>query len=214
MLPVDVLILGAGPAGTAAAIGCRTQGLSVRLIEPARFPRSAPGETLHPGVEPVLRRLGVWHELRRAMTIRPSGYLVRSARDRRIARYGGPARRPWRACQLLRAALDMVLLDRARALGAQVSQPCRPHGVLLADGRVRGVMTSEGTIHARVVVDATGRSAWLARRLGLASGLVWLPRVRATGAAPAAIHRRLCRVDVVVTDIITGRGVGAYDPTC
>jgi flavin-dependent dehydrogenase len=102
------------------------------------------------------------------MTIRPSGYLVRCARDSRIARYGGPTRRPWRACQLPRAALDMVLLDRARALGAQVSQPCRPHGVLLADGRVRGVITSEGTVDARVVVDATGRSAWLARRLGLA----------------------------------------------
>jgi flavin-dependent dehydrogenase len=165
---LDVLILGAGPAGTATAIGCRTQGLSVRLIEPARFPRSAPGETLHPGVEPVLRQLGVWHELQRAMTIRPSGLLVRWARDTRMVRYGGPSRRPWRACQLLRAVLDLVLLDRARTHGAQVSQPCRPHGVLLADGRVRGVMTSEGAIDARVVVDATGRSAWLARRLGLA----------------------------------------------
>src|SRR5258705_12379439 len=54
----DVLIRGAGPAGCAAAIHARRGGLSVRLLELAAAPRRAPGETLHPGIEPLLAQLG------------------------------------------------------------------------------------------------------------------------------------------------------------
>lgn len=56
---IDVLILGAGPAGTATAIQCANAGLNVTMIEREQFPRDRPGETLHPGIEPLLQQLSV-----------------------------------------------------------------------------------------------------------------------------------------------------------
>src|SRR5215207_6489953 len=55
----DVVIVGGGPAGSAAALWCVRQGLRVVLLEREEFPRHRPGETLPPGVEPVFVQLGV-----------------------------------------------------------------------------------------------------------------------------------------------------------
>ena len=62
-MQTDVLILGAGPAGCAAAIRARHAGLQVTLIERLAQPKVAPGETLHPGIEPILVQLGVWNQI-------------------------------------------------------------------------------------------------------------------------------------------------------
>jgi flavin-dependent dehydrogenase len=55
----DVIIVGGGPAGTTAAIQCRRAGLAVALIERVKFPRERPGESLHPGIEPLFQQIGV-----------------------------------------------------------------------------------------------------------------------------------------------------------
>ena len=53
----DLLIIGAGPAGCAAAISARRRGLTVMMLEASAQPRRVPGETLHPGIEPLFARL-------------------------------------------------------------------------------------------------------------------------------------------------------------
>lgn len=73
----DVVIVGGGPAGSAAAIACAGTGLNVVLVERAAFPREAPGETLHPGVESLLERLGVAGAVRAAGFLRHEGTWVR-----------------------------------------------------------------------------------------------------------------------------------------
>ena len=55
----DVVVVGAGPAGCATAICCAQKGLRVALLERAPFPRHRPGETLHPGIEPLLLQLEI-----------------------------------------------------------------------------------------------------------------------------------------------------------
>ncbi|HTO82800.1 MAG TPA: FAD-binding protein, partial [Methylomirabilota bacterium] len=55
----DVLILGAGPAGCAAALCARQAGLVTVMLEAQAEVRPAPGETLHPGVEVIFRQLNV-----------------------------------------------------------------------------------------------------------------------------------------------------------
>src|SRR3954468_5637226 len=56
----DVLIVGAGPAGSVAAIVLARAGARVRLIDRAVFPRDKLcGDTLNPGTLAVLRRLGL-----------------------------------------------------------------------------------------------------------------------------------------------------------
>ena len=51
------MIAGGGPAGAATAIACVQRGLRVHLFEQTGF--SGPGETLHPGIEPLLWQLGL-----------------------------------------------------------------------------------------------------------------------------------------------------------
>jgi flavin-dependent dehydrogenase len=183
---VDVVVLGAGPAGTAAAIACLERGLRVHLVEQSPFPRSVPGETLHPGAVPVLEHLGVWRDLERLTTVRPAGHWVQWNARPRLNRYSGAPDDPWRGCQVMRSDLDMALLQRALTLGAGVWQPCRPRRVIVSDGRVSGLVTSHGVLTSRWVVDATGKAAWLARRLRLAVERHSPPLVSAYGyvAAP------------------------------
>ena len=58
MNAVDVLVVGAGPAGTVAATALASAGARVRLVDRARFPRpKLCGDTLNPGAFAVLRAL-------------------------------------------------------------------------------------------------------------------------------------------------------------
>lgn len=163
----DVVIVGAGPAGCAAAIGCASAGLSVRLLEAARFPRDLPGETLHPGVEALLERLGVAAEVRAAGFPRHEGIWTHFPTGRVFTPYGSGADGPWRGFQAWRAEFDALLLQRAVALGVEVLQPCRALHPLVEQGRVVGVDTSQGLAHGRFVVDASGRGRWFTRKHGL-----------------------------------------------
>src|SRR5947209_1817362 len=56
----DVAIIGAGPAGCAAAIGLARRGLGVVVLEAQRRRGVRVGETLPPSASMALRELGVW----------------------------------------------------------------------------------------------------------------------------------------------------------
>src|SRR5689334_22676473 len=128
MTEADVVVLGAGPAGSAAAITAAAAGLSVVVIERERFPRPAPGESLHPGVQPLLRQLGVEDEVLAQRFLRHPGHLLRWGGPERFERFGADADGPWLGFQAWRPAFDQILLDRARSLGATVLQPCQFRG--------------------------------------------------------------------------------------
>src|ERR1043166_847176 len=72
----DVIVIGGGPGGCAAAIWCALHHLRVTLLEGQVFPRYRPGETLHPGIEPILRQLGVHREVIKATALRHEGHHV------------------------------------------------------------------------------------------------------------------------------------------
>jgi flavin-dependent dehydrogenase len=164
----DVVVVGAGPAGCAAAIACADEGLDVAVVERAAFPRHRPGESLPPGVETILAQLGAVDVLHRADVLRYPGVWIRWGDKPRFQPFGGDAAGPWLGFQVDRADLDTALLARARSLGVEVHQPCRALRLLSREGRVAGVATSHGPLDARWVIDAAGSGHWLARRLGLA----------------------------------------------
>jgi len=164
----DVAIVGTGPAGAAAAIACARSGLRVALLERSELPRERPGETLHPGVEAPLRELGALDRVLLAGLPRHRGVWVTWNGERRLEPYGADERGPWQGFQALRGPFDALLVARAQELGAVVHERCRAIAVVLCDGRVAGVETSAGVLHARYVVDAAGAGHWLGRRLGLA----------------------------------------------
>lgn len=164
----DVVILGGGPAGSATAITCAQQGLKVTLLERAAFPREHPGETLHPGIEPLLKKLGVAQQVLAMGFLRHLGNWVQWEGALRFVPFGQDEYGPWRGFQAWRADFDTILLEQAKALGVEVLQPCRASQLLADQGRVLGVVTPKGTLLSSWVIDATGGQHWLARQLGLA----------------------------------------------
>lgn len=163
----DVVIVGGGPGGSAAAILCAQQNLRVTLVESLVFPRDVPGETLHPGVEVLLRQLGVVERVLSANFLRHSGHWVRWGSDPRFVPFGSDADGPWLGFQAWRSDLDQILLDRAKELGVEILQPAKAIKPLLAKNRVVGIASTKGRLHSHFVIDAAGSRHWLARQLNL-----------------------------------------------
>jgi flavin-dependent dehydrogenase len=168
MAEADLVVVGAGPAGGAAAIRAAQAGLRAIVLDAAAAPRERPGETLHPGVEPLFERLGVAAAVHEAGFVRHTGLSVRWEAARTFVPYGADAAGPWRGFQAWRSTLDAILLERARALGVEVRRGARVDGVVVDRDRVGGVRLRGGeTVRARCVVDGAGGRHVLARALGL-----------------------------------------------
>lgn len=164
-LDTDCLIVGGGPAGCAAAIACAQAGLRTTLIERDVAPRDRPGEALHPGVEPMLRELGVTEGLRAATRARFGGVWIAWGAAPRFEAFGAhDDGTPWLGFQISRARLDEALRARARELGADVLSGTGAEAY--EDGVVR--LDDRRALRAAMVIDASGPARWLARRLALA----------------------------------------------
>jgi hypothetical protein len=126
-------IVGAGPAGSAAAIAALSEGCAVRLFEKSRLPRhKVCGEFLSPEVAAVLERLGVWGDFERL------GAAVIRRFSLHIGKRSRHAALPARAYGCSRYALDGMLLGKALELGAVPVRERRnaaPAGGVLACGR-------------------------------------------------------------------------------
>lgn len=161
----DIAVVGGGPAGSAAAIACAQRGLRVVLFERDTFARERPGETLHPGIEPLLAQLGVADRLADVVGARHAGIFIEWGGPRRFEPFGADAGGAWTGFQVWRQDFDALLLERARETGVAVRRPVPVTG-LSAGGALR---SADGILYARIVIDATGRARWLGRALGIAS---------------------------------------------
>jgi 2-polyprenyl-6-methoxyphenol hydroxylase-like FAD-dependent oxidoreductase len=167
LFDADVVILGGGPAGSAVAITCAGTGLSVVVLERDERHPVTPGEALHPGVEPLLHRLGVGKQVLAAGFVRHPGQVVRWGGLEHFQPFGEDGMGPWLGFQAWRPTFDAILLDRARELGAMVIRPCQVRDIVVEESTVTGVVTSAGSFRCRFTVDATGRWRAMSRRLGL-----------------------------------------------
>jgi len=163
----DAIVIGAGPAATAAAITGCSAGISCLVLDHATFPRWRPGETLHPGIEPLLSQLGVSLQVAELSRLKYRGITIRTPQGTRFEELGADEHGPWRGLQVCRSELDSTLLQRAQSLGATVRTQCRVKG-LSRDlcGRVVGVETNAGPLFARFVIDAAGARHLAARSVG------------------------------------------------
>lgn len=175
----DVIVVGAGPGGSAAAYHCAAAGLQVLLLDKATFPRDKVcGDGLTPRAVAELVRMGV--------PLREEDGWIRNT-GLRVLGGGHVIEMPWPELSSYpsyglaraRASLDHLLLEHARTAGAKVLEGTTVTGPLLDErtGRVVGVQaraTAEGsrgetvTYRAPVVVAADGVSARLATGMGLA----------------------------------------------
>lgn len=113
-----IAIIGAGPAGSAAAFHLARAGLPVTILEARAFPRTKVcGEFISPAATHLLEAILPPDTLRAAGARRVDAFVLQLGTRQRTLRMPSPA---W---ALSRRTLDDLLLERARAAGASVLQP-------------------------------------------------------------------------------------------
>ena len=96
MTKTDIVIVGGGPSGAAAAITARSYGFRVVVLEREVGAKMRPGEAAHPGIEPLLLRLGVLDAVSAADFVRYEGHWVARALAATTPPLGRQRRLTWR----------------------------------------------------------------------------------------------------------------------
>jgi flavin-dependent dehydrogenase len=169
----EALIIGAGPAGSAAAATLAEHGHQVLVLEREKFPRYHIGESLLPFTFQPLQRLGLIEKMRQSAFVKkysvqfisPSGkasqpfyFFNRYDRD--------TVGQTW---QVLRSEFDLMLMENARAKGATVLEEVTVKELLKDGKRITGVRAQhkDGSVRdycAPITLDCSGRESFAAVR--------------------------------------------------
>lgn len=163
MESVQILVVGAGPAGSATAITAARRGLDVLLVDKATFPRDKTcGDGLTTGALRLLEGLGVdvpalggYAHVRETVLVSPSGRHVSLPLPLDGEHSGVVAREE----------LDAALLDRARAEGAGVREGVGLASLHRAEGTCQAELADGSVIDADYVVAADGHWSAVRRHL-------------------------------------------------
>ena len=128
----DIIVIGGGPGGSAAATMLARQGWQVLLLEREHFPRPHIGESLLPASIPILEELGVLPAVESAGFLKKWGATMVWGRDKQPWSwyFGETNRRYPHSYQVWRPLFDQLLLDNAAAQGVTVRQGCQVTQVL------------------------------------------------------------------------------------
>ncbi|HWP66735.1 MAG TPA: tryptophan 7-halogenase [Candidatus Limnocylindria bacterium] len=169
MATPDVVVVGGGPAGSVISTLLADAGHRVTVLERERFPRYHIGESLLSATLPILDAIGATPAIERHGFLRKPGGTFQWGRQREPWSFWfreDPGGRPY-AFQVVRAEFDALLLDNARAHGADVREE---HAVTAIDTsgatpvvRARARDGAELVLRPRFVVDASGQAALLGR---------------------------------------------------
>ncbi|MCC7055382.1 MAG: FAD-dependent monooxygenase [Gemmatimonadaceae bacterium] len=182
----QAIVVGAGPAGAAAAWALASQGIDVLMLDKATFPRDKPcAEYLSPQGSRILDAMGVLGEVEAAGAAQLTGMRVRSPDGGVIhgefaAQHGFTGFRD-RGLALRRRRLDPILQQAAIRAGARLMEHASVESLLTDGGTVSGVRVRvDGTVralNAPLVIGADGLRSIVARRMGLEARLPWPRRV-------------------------------------
>jgi geranylgeranyl reductase family protein len=168
VLAADVVVIGGGPAGAAAAISLARAGRDVTLVDRARFPRDKVcGDGITTGALRLLEQLGLqpgrvasWRRVDDVVVRGPAGPEVTFPLPRGRGTYAAVARR---------ADLDAALLDEARVAGVKVLDGHACVGAQEHDDHVAIRVDGVGELAAAYAVAADGMWSPTRKHLGLAA---------------------------------------------
>ena len=185
----DVIVVGAGPAGSAAALSLARKGANVLLMEKARVPgeRSMTGGVIYgdfPGewgliklvpdfesTAPLERRV-VSHEV---VVLGAPDYSKGTSRYYRLSKTSLPTRvglfpltfETGHDYSVLRRPFDRWFANLAVSAGAMLSTGTTAEGLIMEGGAVVGVRTPTEELRAKLVIDASGVTSTLVSEAGL-----------------------------------------------
>lgn len=173
----DVIVIGAGPGGSAAAAIAARGGLRTLLLERESGPVFKIGESLMPDTHGVFEKMGALRAMQESHFVEKHSvqFFTRTGKASmpfyfENERPGDDSARTW---QVRRSEFDQLLMDTAAGQGAEVHRGVNVRDVLFEDGRAVGVRAAANgnggavELAGRIMIDATGQSAMLSRRLDL-----------------------------------------------
>ncbi len=169
----DVAVIGGGPGGSSAATALARAGRRVLVVEREVFPRFHIGESQLPWSNEIFRKLGVYETICAAGFVQKWGasFSTLDGCGERYADFSAAVETPTpQTFQVPRAAFDQVLLEHSRRSGAEVLEGHRAIDAGFetdaATLRFAGADGRERSVRVGMIVDASGRTGFLAKKLG------------------------------------------------
>jgi flavin-dependent dehydrogenase len=163
----DVIVIGSGPAGCAAAATCLSAGLKVLMVtDHAGGSRSEPDtisplESIHPGVSSLLKKIGAAGAEVSATRALYSGIYA----GRNYTPLGEDENGPWQGMHINRDVFDTQLIAAIERAGVMVQCNAKVESLLIEDNRVVGIKTTSAEILASYIVDASGKKGFAGKQL-------------------------------------------------
>lgn len=175
----DVLVIGGGPAGCAAALGFNQLGFRAILCDQAKFPRDKVcGEFISPAADPILDRLGVLRSIQALTPKRLKGVAISSYEGEELVIdypcQPGRLERPT-SLSVPRYVLDSIFVEQVKRAGVEVREQNKITGFLFDKGCVAGIRgwdenKTSFVLRAPLVIDAGGRNSLSLKKFSLKRG--------------------------------------------
>jgi flavin-dependent dehydrogenase len=171
----QVIVIGGGPAGSTASTIIAQHAYKVQLFEREHFPRFHIGESLIPETYWVLKRLNMLPKMQESRFVKKYSVQFVSQKGKLSEPFYFMDHKPHECSQtwqVLRSEFDQMMLKNAEEHGVQVHHGVRVLDVLFDGDRAVGVdiqdeSNTRGTVHADVIVDASGQSSLIMNKLKL-----------------------------------------------
>ena len=187
----DVLVIGAGPAGSSLAIQLARRGFSVAIADKKSFPRHKPcGEFLSPECRPYFSELGLEDALEKLHVRKVYGMTLHAYGAEAPGRFHALPKAPYNDAgyAIRREVLDTAMLRAAAAMPEVTWLERHDFRSLLraTDGTVEGAVLRDPSgadrpVRAKFTIAADGVHSRVARELSLQQPIAWLDRLALVG---------------------------------